>query len=171
MRVGADAAGGAVTVALAALVGTGSGLAGAEPSGTDPEPVRSPAGDTDIAHDLLERTLRGAARGSDVVTVEAPGRFRIVLPESGEMAARAYLRRVRATVDPALESADTPLRLVVATATVLGRPVREASDLADRRMAAFSGSTAAPGAETAPTEAGPSGSSASTSPSVADRPA
>jgi hypothetical protein len=168
-RASADAAGGAVTVALAALVGTETGPADAERSGTDPDPERSPAGDADSAHDLLERTLRGAARGSDVVTVEAPGRFRIVLPESGEMAARAYLRRVRATVDPALESTDTSLRLVVATATVLGRPVREAADLADRRMAAVSGPTTAPGSGATPAEAGSPGSSAS--PSVADRPA
>jgi hypothetical protein len=84
---------------------------------------------------MVERTIRGAARGTDVVTVVERGRFRIVLPTTGELAARAYLRRIRATVEPLLESADRPLRLAVATATVLDEPLADGVRRADRRMA------------------------------------
>jgi hypothetical protein len=49
---------------------------------------------------MVERTLRGAARGTDVVTSGGRGRFRIVLPSTGEFAARASVRRIRTTIEP-----------------------------------------------------------------------
>ncbi len=69
-----------------------------------------------------------------MVSVGRGGRFRVVLPGTGELAARAYLRRVRAGVDPILEACPDPLRLVIATATVLGGPVDDAIRTAERRM-------------------------------------
>lgn len=83
---------------------------------------------------MVERTLRAAARGSDVVTIGDRGRFRIVLPATGELAARAYLRRIRATIEPRLESAGRPLRLAVATATVLDEPLDHAVQRAEDRL-------------------------------------
>lgn len=111
------------------------------PDGDDPDgdtvamierAVRARA--TTDAVDLLERTLRAAARGSDEVHGPDGGRFRIVLPATGELAARAYVRRIRATVEPQLEAADRPLRLVVATATALNVPIRTATETALRRL-------------------------------------
>ena len=84
---------------------------------------------------MVERTLRGAARGGDLVTVADRGRFRIVLPTTGELAARAYLRRIRATVEPLLGAADGTLSLAVATATVLDEPLEDAVRRAERRLA------------------------------------
>jgi hypothetical protein len=94
---------------------------------------RSPA---DAAVGAVERSLRSAARGTDRVEALAPGKFRIVLASTGELAARAYLRRVRATVEPLLEELEPPRRLVVATATVLGEPLDLAHERAERRLAA-----------------------------------
>jgi hypothetical protein len=91
---------------------------------------------TSSALAMVERTIRGAARGTDIVSVADRGRFRIVLPGTGELAARAYLRRIRATVEPLLESADRPLRLAVATATVLDEPIADAVRRADVRLTA-----------------------------------
>ena len=85
---------------------------------------------------MLERALRGAARGGDEVHRAGEGRFRIVLPATGELAARAYLRRIRATVEPQLEATDCPLHLVVATATALNMPIRAATITARRRLEA-----------------------------------
>ncbi|MEA2518039.1 MAG: hypothetical protein QOF49_119 [Chloroflexota bacterium] len=82
----------------------------------------------------LEQILRNAARGSDEVHVEAGGRFRVVLPATGELAARAYLRRIRAAIEPRLAASDRSLRLVVATATALNVPVRTATALARGRL-------------------------------------
>jgi GGDEF domain-containing protein len=80
-------------------------------------------GDNEESADLIaatvERTLRGAARSSDRVTEIGDGRFRIVLPQTSELAARAYLRRVRATVEPTLESAAGRVRLVTLAASTL----------------------------------------------------
>jgi GGDEF domain-containing protein len=84
----------------------------------------------------VERTLRGAARGTDEVVVEGAGRFRILLRGTGELAARAYLRRIRATVEPLLETFEGRLRLVTATATVLDEPLDAATATAERRLAA-----------------------------------
>ena len=64
-------------------------------------PGRSRAVDDMIA--TVERTLRSAARSADRVSAVGSGRFRIVLAATGELAARAYLRRVRATLGPSLE--------------------------------------------------------------------
>jgi hypothetical protein len=88
---------------------------------------------------MVERTLRGAARGTDVVTTGGRGRFRIVLPLTGEFAARAYVRRIRATIEPRLVAADRPLRLVVATATVLDEPLEDAVRRAEHRLSAALG--------------------------------
>jgi hypothetical protein len=107
---------------------------------------------------MVERTIRGAARGSDIVTVADRGRFRIVLPATGELAARAYLRRIRATVEPLLESADRPLRLAVATATVLDEPIADAVRRADIRLTAALAAMTAPGK--APAVPPPDGSDA-----------
>jgi hypothetical protein len=85
---------------------------------------------------IVERTLRGAARGTDEVIVEGAGRFRIVLRATGELAARAYLRRIRATVEPLLETFEGRLHLVTATATVLDEPLEAATATAERRLAA-----------------------------------
>ena len=112
-----SAGGAATTVALIAIVGAGD----------DPA-------DDEAAAAMVERTLRSAARGTDVVEVEDRARFRIVLSATGELAARAYLRRVRATVEPLLEAADRPLRLVIATATVLDEPAETAAAIAARRL-------------------------------------
>jgi GGDEF domain-containing protein len=100
---------------------------------------------------LVERTLRNAARGTDIVTREGRGRFRIVMTSTGELAARAYLRRVRTTIEPGLESSDTPLRLVVATATVLDEPVEIAIRRATDRLsvAVETAASVGPGARAA----------------------
>ena len=112
-----------------------------DPDGDDPDgdtvamierAVRAGAA-TDAA-DVLERTLRAAARGGDEVHGPDSGRYRIVLPATGELAARAYVRRIRATVEPQLEAADRRLRLVVATATALNVPIRTATETAFRRL-------------------------------------
>lgn len=88
------------------------------------------------ARAVVERTLRAAARGTDSVETDDAGRFRIVLTGAGELAARAYLRRIRATVEPLLEASDDPLRLVTATATVLDEPLAVAAGTAERRLTA-----------------------------------
>jgi GGDEF domain-containing protein len=82
----------------------------------------------------VERTLRSAARTADRVTTTGSGRYRVVLPGTGELAARSYLRRVRASVDPSLTAVDGPLVLVTATTTVLDEPVASASARAEGRL-------------------------------------
>jgi hypothetical protein len=113
------------TVALVAI-------AGLPAPGSSRTAADDAAGDEAVA--MLERTLRSAARGSDEVRVDAHGRFRVVLPATGELAARAYLRRIRATVEPQLEAAPLPLRLIVATATALNVPIRTATAAARTRL-------------------------------------
>jgi GGDEF domain-containing protein len=93
----------------------------------------------------VERTLRGAARADDRVIATGRGRFRIVLPATGELAARAYLRRVRAAVEPSLESADLPLALVTATSTVLDEAPEVAIAQAEARLDAALASAASRG--------------------------
>jgi len=90
----------------------------------------------------VERTLRRAARGDDRVIATERGRFRIVLPATGELAARAYLRRVRAAVAPSLESAEIRLSLVTATSTVLGEAPEVAVAQAEARLDAALASAA-----------------------------
>lgn len=97
---------------------------------------------------MVERTLRGAARGTDVVTTGGRGRFRIVLPSTGEFAARAYVRRIRATIEPRLVAADQPLRLVVATATALDEPLEDVVRRAEHRLSAALGDAGSPASET-----------------------
>jgi hypothetical protein len=105
-------------------------------------------GPTDPAvAEMLERELLAAARGTDRVERVAPERWQVTLAATGELAARAYLRAVRAAMEPALVERH-PLRLVAATATVLDESVAEATATAERRLAAAlaassSGSTAA----------------------------
>ena len=72
--------------------------------------------------ETLERELRAAARGTDRVERRHAGRWRVILAATGELAARAYLRAVRAAMEPALDERHPPLRLVAATATVLDEP-------------------------------------------------
>jgi len=90
----------------------------------------------------VERILRGAARATDRVSSTGPGRFRVILPATGELAARAYLRRVRATVDPGLDAADMSLGLVTATSTVLDDTPGDAIAQADARLDAALASVA-----------------------------
>ncbi len=129
----AEVAAGATTVALVAVDGLPPPVRRSRPAGVAAG-VPSDDDATASAIAMVERTIRGAARGSDVVTVTDRGRFRIVLLATGEVAARAYLRRIRATVEPILESADRPLRLAVATATVLDEPLVAAVRRAERRL-------------------------------------
>ena len=133
------AAAGATTVALIAV------------DGLPPRPRRSKANRSGAEEEsvssalaMVERTIRSAARGTDVVSTVDRGRFRVVLPTTGELAARAYLRRIRATVEPLLESSERPLRLAVATATVLDEPIAEAVRRAERRLSAALAAAKAP---------------------------
>ena len=120
----------ATTVALVAIDGLAT-----DSSVADPEAVE------DVVA-TVERTLRDAARSADRVTPVGTGRFRVVLLATGELAARAYLRRVRATVGPSLEAADGPLGLVTATATVLDDSVPMAIARAEARLDAALASAA-----------------------------
>ena len=127
----------AQTIALVAV----AGIAGAEPPAVprrNGRARRRPDDDATIEDALavVERSIRGAARATDVVSVGRGGVFRIDLPETGELAARAYLRRVRATVDPVLETSERPLRLAVATATLIDEPIRDAVARAEHRLIA-----------------------------------
>jgi hypothetical protein len=112
----------ATTVATVAIHGLHPRAAGADRQAVD-----------DVVA-TVERTLHAAARSADQVTAVGAGRFRVVLAGTGELAARAYLRRVRATVGPSLEAADAPLVLVTATATVLDDPVQVAIAQAEARL-------------------------------------
>jgi hypothetical protein len=126
----ADAPTVATTVALVAIHGLDTDASLADPDGVD---------------DLIaavERTLRGAARSADRVSAAGRGRFRVVLAATGELAARAYLRRVRATIGPSLEAVDAPLGLVTATATVLDDTVQVAVAQAEGRLDAALASAA-----------------------------
>jgi hypothetical protein len=118
---------GPTTVALIAVVGPPEGRSAGAAGG------RTPTGTTATLA-MVERTLRGAARGSDVVTLGHRGRFQIVLPGTGELAARAYLRRIRAAIEPGLETVDPSLHLAVATATVLDEPLEDAVRRAADRL-------------------------------------
>lgn len=102
-----------------------------------PDEGDEPASPLGLAVAAVERALRGAARGTDRVDALGTGRYRIVLASTGELAARAYLRRVRAITEPLLEELDPPRRLVVATATALGEPIGRAGDIAERRLDAL----------------------------------
>ena len=116
------------TVALVEV--TGAGWVESPPDGPDGSAVGPGVA-------AVERALRGAARATDRVEGLGSGRFRVVLAATGELAARTYLRRVRATTEPLLDDLDPPRRLAVATATVLDEPVIRAGEIAERRLAAF----------------------------------
>ena len=85
----------------------------------------------------VEGALRAAARASDRVETASEGTFRVVLASTGELAARAYLRRVRSSVEPLLDELVPRRRLAVATATILGEPLDQADQLAGRRLEAI----------------------------------
>lgn len=126
------------TVALVTV--TAPTWAESHAAGTPPADGASVAGEgtaEDAALAAVERSLRAAARGTDRVELLGPGRYRVVLATTGELAARAYLRRVRATVEPLLDELDPPRRLAVATATVLDEPIDRANDAAERRLQAL----------------------------------
>jgi hypothetical protein len=89
------------------------------------------------ARATVEQALRSAARGTDRVERINPDRFRVVLAATGELAARAYLRRTRAAVEPVLDALQPPRRLAAATATALGEPVPHAIETAERRLEAL----------------------------------
>ena len=148
--VAADAAPGeATTIALVALedvpAGHAAGTMRTGPSAAEAEAMIDALG-------MVERTLRSAARGSDVVTVDDHGHFEIVLRSTGELAARAYLRRIRAAIEPRLQSAERPLRLTVATATALDEPLADAIRRAETRLSAALGVPHPAGDRTTPTE-------------------
>lgn len=84
---------------------------------------------------VLERTVRATARTTDTVSVDRRGRVRVVLAGTGELAAHAYLRRIRAIVEPVLEADDPTSRVVIATATELDGATATARRRADRRLA------------------------------------
>jgi hypothetical protein len=111
----------------------------AAPQGTTDVPKASPDDDEALgtARAAVEQALRSAARGTDRVERITPDRFRVVLSATGELAARAYLRRTRATVEPVLEALQPPRRLAAATATALGEPVPHAIETAERRLEAL----------------------------------
>ncbi|HEY3164759.1 MAG TPA: hypothetical protein VGJ71_10380 [Candidatus Limnocylindrales bacterium] len=134
---GARRSAGAQTIALVAVAGIAVAERPAVPR-RNGRATRRPDDDATIEDALavVERSIRGAARATDVVSVGSGGVFRIDLPETGELAARAYLRRVRATVDPVLETSERPLRLAVATATMLDEPIRNAVARAEHRLIA-----------------------------------
>jgi len=85
----------------------------------------------------VERALRSAARSTDQVAEVAGHVYRVTLPGTGELAARAYLRRVRTTVDPSLGAAPVPVRLATATAAALDGDVDAAFLAASRHVGAF----------------------------------
>ncbi|HEY8438835.1 MAG TPA: hypothetical protein VIK65_09510 [Candidatus Limnocylindrales bacterium] len=134
------------TVALVAIVGApppdpdgGPGMA--DDAAAPVDAVQPVAADADAARrqaavSTVKRALRAAARGTDRVETVGADRFRIVLAATGELAARAYLRRVRANVEPLLEELEPPRRLAVSTATILGEPVDRANEVAERRLQA-----------------------------------
>jgi hypothetical protein len=95
--------------------------------------------DTAAIADAIERALRTAARGRGPGRVEraGPGRWRIVLVATGELAARSYGHRLRAGVDPLIAATGEAGRVLVATATVLGDPIEVANATAERRLAAM----------------------------------
>ena len=88
------------------------------------------------------RPCHSAEAPTDRISSTGPGRFRVILPATGELAARAYLRRVRATVDPGLDAADMSLELVTATSTVLDDTPGDAIAQADARLDAALASVA-----------------------------
>jgi hypothetical protein len=107
------------------------GAAGAASHPPDDDPALG------TARAAVEQALRSAARGTDRIERITPDRFRVVLAATGELAARAYLRRTRATVEPVLEALQPPRRLAAATATALGEPVPHAIETAERRLEAL----------------------------------
>ena len=125
------------TIALIAVAGIPGAGSPAIPR-RNARAVRRPHDDpaTEDALAVVERAIRSAARATDVVSVGSGAVVRVDLPATGEVAARAYLRRVRATVDQVLESNERPLRLAVATATVLDEPIRDGLARAELRLTA-----------------------------------
>ena len=99
-------------------------------------PKRRRGASTREAVALVERTLRATARRRDEVQAAGPGRFRIVLAATGELAARAYLRRIRTIVEPLLALERQPAVLHIAIATVLDEPLETAIAVAEQRLAA-----------------------------------
>jgi len=136
------------TIAVVAIDGIDAGLTSMDRRAVDA---------VDAAVATLDRTLHAAARTADRVTRTGPGRYRIVLPATGELAARSYLRRVRATVDPSFEAADVPLALVTSTTTVLDEPEAAAVARADARLDATLASRARQAAGAKPRAAGDQG--------------
>jgi len=117
-----------VTVAVVALVGRPATVLPPDaPAWRPPVELRA----------LLERTVRSTARATDSVAVDRNGRVRVVLSGTGELAAHAYLRRIRAVVEPIAEAADPPVRVAIATATNLDGAVEAARRRAERRLAAL----------------------------------
>jgi len=145
---GSDPAAVPTTIAVVAIDGIDAGLTSMDRRAVDA---------VDAAVATLDRTLRAAARTADRVTRTGPGRYRIVLPATGELAARSYLRQVRATVDPSLEAAGVPLALVTSTTTVLDEPEAAAATRADARLDATLASLARRAAGVKPRAAGDQG--------------
>jgi hypothetical protein len=119
----------------------------AGPAGVGPTPstvvtvstltvVDVPPGSIAAVRSTVEHRVRSTARGSDRVLVDRHGRIRLILPGSGELAAHASMRRIRAILEPELEAIAPGARLVFATATNLDGSVESARRRADRRLGA-----------------------------------
>jgi hypothetical protein len=124
-----------VTVAVIGLAGPDRGPESRRTVRSAEAPANEPAGPAELRA-MLERTVRSTARGTDHVVVDRHGRVRVILPGTGEVAAHAYLRRIRAIVEPIAEAALPSTWVVVATATDLDGSVATARRRADRRFAA-----------------------------------
>lgn len=80
-------------------------------------------------------TLRVNARAADVLARTGHSRFVALLPETDEIAAIAYVERVRAACDTWLEAGEVAVRLAVGWAQVAsGSHVADAFRLAEERM-------------------------------------
>jgi hypothetical protein len=124
-----------LTVAVIGLAGADELSAGHRSRRSREPHVADPAGPAELRA-MLERTVRSTARGTDRVQVDRHGRVRVILTGTGELAAHAYLRRIRAFVEPIAEAAVPPTRVVVAAATDLDGSAASARRRADRRFAA-----------------------------------
>ena len=165
----AATAGGATTVAFVAVAGLPDEIGRTGSRSTTPTSHRTFV-ESDAVSDALamvERTLRSAARGTDIVTGDGRARFRIVMASTGELAARAYLRRIRSTVEPGLEALEAPLRLVVATATALDEPLEDAIRRAKQRLSAALAALALPAPDAPLAERGDGQDAGSTAPRAA----
>ena len=83
----------------------------------------------------LADTIRRSARGADVVAQLAPGRFAVLLVETGEIAAIHYVERIRGASDLWLRSGAIAMRLAIGWAGTTGElSLAETEQVALQRM-------------------------------------